>query len=113
MPYVDGKGRMYGYGESFPIEISNYGYNETVAQDYYPLTRDEALVEGYPWCDYESESKYELSDYVIPMDLAFYRRMNFPIPRKSPLTRHKERMVHLLPRKLWHRHCACNGAKSE
>ena len=141
MPYVDGKGRMYGYGESFPIEISNYGYNETVAQDYYPLTRDEALVEGYPWCDYESESKYELSDYVIPedmdevkddilekvlkcevsgkqyrlipMELAFYRRMNFPIPRKSPLTRHKERMVHLLPRKLWHRHCACNGAKSE
>jgi len=48
MPYIDKKGRVYKYGEFFPIEISPFGYNETVAQEYYPLTHEEALEKGYP-----------------------------------------------------------------
>ena len=31
-------------GEFFPIASSCYGYNETCAQDYYPLTREQALA---------------------------------------------------------------------
>ena len=42
MPYVDSKGRVYKYGEFFPAEISPFGYNETVAMDYYLLNREEA-----------------------------------------------------------------------
>jgi hypothetical protein len=33
--------------------MSPFGYNETVAQEYYPLTKEEALREGFNWSDYE------------------------------------------------------------
>jgi hypothetical protein len=133
MPYIDKKGRVYKYGEFFPMELSPFGYNETAAQDYYPLTRQEALEKGYPWFDYESEIKYQFSDYqipddisdvkddilekvlkceasggaykIIPMELQFYRRMGLPVPHRSPLQRHKDRISLLPPRKLYQRHC--------
>ncbi|OGZ78830.1 MAG: hypothetical protein A2358_00975 [Candidatus Staskawiczbacteria bacterium RIFOXYB1_FULL_37_44] len=49
MPYVDAKGRVYKYGEFLPIEISPIPYNDTVAQDYMPLTKEEADVQGHSW----------------------------------------------------------------
>jgi hypothetical protein len=51
MPYVDAKGRAYRYGEFFPSELSPFAYNETIAQEYFPLTKDEALAKGYKWRD--------------------------------------------------------------
>lgn len=48
-PYVDKKGRVYRYGELFPIEISPFAYNETIAQEYFPITEEEANEMGYPW----------------------------------------------------------------
>ena len=30
------------WGEFFPTTMSDFGYNETVAQDYFPMTKDEA-----------------------------------------------------------------------
>ncbi|MCX6807264.1 MAG: hypothetical protein NTZ80_00420, partial [Patescibacteria group bacterium] len=42
------------WGEFFPVAISPFGYNETVANEYFPLTRDQALAKGFPWSDYES-----------------------------------------------------------
>jgi len=53
MPFIDKGGRTYGYGGFFPIEVSPFCYNETVAQDYYPLTKDEAMSAGYSWKDKE------------------------------------------------------------
>ena len=41
------------WGEYFPSDISPFGYNETVAQEYFPLTREEALTRGFRWSDYE------------------------------------------------------------
>jgi hypothetical protein len=32
-------GRIYKYGEFFPSELSPFAYNETTAQEYYPLTK--------------------------------------------------------------------------
>jgi len=51
MPYVDKVGRGYKYGEFFPIEISPFAYNETLAQEYFPLTKEQALEYGYRWYD--------------------------------------------------------------
>jgi hypothetical protein len=31
-------------GEFFDPKLSQFGYNETVAQEYFPLTREEALA---------------------------------------------------------------------
>lgn len=49
MPYVDSKGRIYKYGEFFPSELSPFCYNETVAQDLFPLTKEQALEKGFKW----------------------------------------------------------------
>jgi hypothetical protein len=53
MPYIDKAGRVYGYGEFFPIELSPFCYNETVANDYYPLEKEEASKIGFSWKDPE------------------------------------------------------------
>ncbi len=53
MPYVDSKGRIYKYGEFFPMELSPFAYNETIAQEYFPLTKEEALKQGYKWKEKE------------------------------------------------------------
>jgi hypothetical protein len=47
VPYIDKKGRVYTYGEFFPIELSPFAYNETVANDFYPLDKDEILNQGF------------------------------------------------------------------
>ena len=49
MPYVDAKGRVYKFGEFFPPEISPFSYNETIANEYYPKTKEEALAGGFKW----------------------------------------------------------------
>lgn len=51
MPYTDARGCEYRYGEFFPIELSPFGYNETNAHQYFPLSRDEATASGYQWRD--------------------------------------------------------------
>jgi len=50
-PYVDKRGRVFKYGEFFPPELSPFAYNETVAQEYFPLTKEQALESGYAWKD--------------------------------------------------------------
>jgi len=55
MPYTDQKGRIYKYGEFFPPELSPFAYNETIAQEYFPLTKEEALNQGYAWKDQDTK----------------------------------------------------------
>jgi hypothetical protein len=133
MPYYDSRGREYKYGEFFPSEFSPFGYNETVAEEYIKLEKEKALEEGFNWNDYNSDVKYNFSDYIIPddikdvgddildkilkceetgkaykiipMELSFCKQAEVPIPRKSPLFRHKERVLNLLPFKLFQREC--------
>lgn len=60
VPYVDAKGRIYKYGEFFPMEISPMAYNESIAQDYFPVTREIALARGYVWREAE-ERKHAIT----------------------------------------------------
>ena len=133
VPYIDSKGHVYRYGEFFPAEFSPFGYNETTAEEYISLNKEQATEQGFIWSDYSSDIKYEFSDYeipddiknvgddilekvlkcestgkaykIIPMELSFYRQVNLPIPRKAPLARHIERMAKLLPSNLFKRKC--------
>jgi hypothetical protein len=59
IPYVDTKGRTYGYGEFFPQEFSPFAYNETIAQDYFPIGEKEAVTNGFRW------KKGEKKDYSV------------------------------------------------
>lgn len=40
-------------GEFFPIQDSTYGYNETIAQQYFPITKEEAKEKNILREDYE------------------------------------------------------------
>ena len=41
------------YGDFFPRNISAFGYNESSAMDEFPLTKEEALKQGFKWEDTE------------------------------------------------------------
>ncbi len=41
------------WGEFFPSSISPHGYNETVANEYFPMERKEAIEKNYKWMDAE------------------------------------------------------------
>jgi len=56
MPYVDKKGNIYKYGEFFPSDLSPFCYNETIAQEYFPLVKEEALEKNYIWKDIEARN---------------------------------------------------------
>ncbi len=120
------------WGEFFPIPLSSFGYNETVAQEYFPLTKEQAANKGYKWKDpdpkeYEDQT-YNLPDdifeihdsitneilacvdcgknyKIIKQELSFYKKIKLPIPRKCPDCRHKVRMAFRNPRKLYNRKC--------
>lgn len=125
------------WGEFFPINISPYGYNETVAFEYFPLTKEEALARGYKWRDKDTGAAYQGSQVqlpeniadadealcdkvlqcagssefykIIPQELKFYKRFGIALPRLSPMERHRERMKLRNPRKLWDRNCGKCG----
>ncbi|MFH0770294.1 MAG: hypothetical protein V1926_02855 [Candidatus Peregrinibacteria bacterium] len=122
------------WGEFFPIPLSPFAYNESMAQDYYPLTQNIAEHSGWSWKGEEEQKQYLGPDYVVPgtiaevddditkqilrcsvtgkpyrivpQELTFYRSLGIPVPRKCPDQRHKERMALRNPRKLWNRQCA-------
>ena len=60
MPYVDQKGKIYKYGEFFPSDLSPFAYNETIAQEYFPLTKEEAQKRNYTW-KYLEERNYQIT----------------------------------------------------
>ncbi|MBI5220712.1 MAG: hypothetical protein HY978_02670 [Candidatus Liptonbacteria bacterium] len=61
LPYRDAKGRVYAYGEFYPPEFSPYGYNETLAHEYFPLTQTEAEERGFRWIEPDNK------DYQITL----------------------------------------------
>ncbi|MFZ2150260.1 MAG: hypothetical protein WAV15_03835 [Minisyncoccia bacterium] len=137
MPYIDKKKREYKYGEFFPTEISPFGYNETIAQDYFPLSKEEISNNGYNWIErekpeYQATSlskdlpnhiKYATEDIlnlsiecefckrpykIIQNEYIFLKRFGLPLPRACFECRHQERFKKVNPPELWHRSCMCN-----
>ncbi len=41
------------WAEFYPPTLSAFGYNESVANEYFPLSREAALAQGFLWSDYE------------------------------------------------------------
>jgi len=125
------------YGEFFPSKMSNFGYNETMAQEYFPLTKKEAIKKGFKWWDKIQkttgketlkpeeipESINDVSDNIlneilacvecgrnykiVKNELNFYKKHLIPIPHKCFYCRNSERLKLENPFKLWHRQCMC------
>ena len=69
-PYVDKNGITYRYGEFFPSEMSPYKYNETVALDYFPISKEKAIYLGYSWTQRERKQVEAISSQDIKDDIS-------------------------------------------
>jgi hypothetical protein len=49
--FKDINNTVYRYGEFLPSGLSPFAYNETLAQEILPLTKEEAIARGYRWKD--------------------------------------------------------------
>ena len=56
MPYIDKEGIEYKYGEYFPTELSPFAYNDTLAQEYFTLSKEEVKNQNYQWRDNQDQS---------------------------------------------------------
>ncbi len=54
------------WGEYFPSSISPYGYNEVLAQEKYPLAKEQALQEGFRWTDIPEKETH--AERTIPAE---------------------------------------------
>ncbi|MEK7088613.1 MAG: hypothetical protein AAB913_00600, partial [Patescibacteria group bacterium] len=131
------------YGEFFPTKFSPFAYNESHAQTYIPLSKEEAQGRGFGWEDNlpgtygkETISPENIPDSIkdiqesitkdilkcdncaknyniVPAEFVFYKRENVPIPHFCYACRYKKRISLRLPRKLWHRKCMKEGCNNE
>jgi hypothetical protein len=142
MPYADAQGKIYRYGEFFPPEFSPFAYNETIAQDFFPLSVETAVKAGHLWREPEAReyritiNAGNLPDHIkdadgavlkeviacsscgrayrlIPMELAFYRRVGIPLPRECVNCRFAVRLRFVNPPKYWSRACQCAGSSDD
>lgn len=120
------------YGEFFPINLSLYPYNHTIAQDYYPLTKAEAIAKGYKWKDKDkteyknstAELPFHIKDVpegitkeilsckecgknykIIEQELRLSKRMGIPLSHLCADCRQISLNKLKNPRKLWNRKC--------
>jgi CxxC-x17-CxxC domain-containing protein len=124
------------WGEYFPKEMIPFAYNESVANEYFPLTKEEAIQKGYRWEDdiprtrgQETVSNDELPknpklfsneliaqvlkcdtcgyNYKLTLqEITFYKRIGVIIPRDCYNCRHELRMKSRNARVLWPGVCA-------
>src|SRR3989338_690963 len=58
------------YGEFFPLYISPFPYNDTVAHEYFPMIREEAMEKNLKWGD-QAEKNYKptIESKDLPEDI--------------------------------------------
>ena len=124
------------FGLFFPLDMSPFAYNETIAQDNFPLTKEEVQKRGYRWQEdiqktvrEETLKPEEIPDHIsdvsdsiteeilrclgcsrnykiIPNELQSYRKFTVPLPRKCFQCRHIDRIRRRGPMRLFGRKCS-------
>lgn len=105
------------WGQFFPAKLSPFAYNETAAQEYYPLTAETALEKGYGWISQHQNSspqnqtaqnctKCQKQFIIIPQEQNFYKKQKLPLPKICPDCRHYLRFNLRPPRKTAPRACS-------
>ena len=124
------------YGLFFPPSMAFFAYNETIGQDNLPLTKKEALAQGFRWEEdipmtkgQETLKPDQIPDHIkdvtdeilketlacivcernyrlIKPELEAYRRAMIPVPRKCFNCRHLDRLARRGPFILFDRTCA-------
>lgn len=119
--------------EFFPISLSPFHYNETVAQDFYLIGQGDVEWFGWKWKDDHTSAQYHGATKDIPEDiqdvtddilkevltcqscaknyrivwleLQLYRKLSLPIPRNCFNCRHDKRILKKRTRQLHQRKC--------
>lgn len=120
------------WGEFFPMQTSPFMYNETVANEYFPLERRVAVELGLRWSE-QPDRERSNSGVFVPSDIAdvpdklvsellscancnrgykinvkelsFYKEMKVPVPRECADCRRKKRWAMRHPHRLCQREC--------
>ncbi|MDD4628353.1 MAG: hypothetical protein PHE68_03085 [Candidatus Peribacteraceae bacterium] len=126
------------FGEFFPASCSPFPYNDTAAQEYFPLTKSQAIALGYRWQKEEPKvPKEQISSSpdsidgvkddiisrifacetcgknfkIVPQELTVYRSRRIPLPLQCPDCRYAARHAEQNPRHLRDGICAKCGKK--
>ena len=127
------------WGEFFPYALSSFGYNETVAQERFPLTEGEALARGISWHIEERKGEIpgikhsseipdaiddvtdEITRHIIACsssgkpfristpEFHYYKKNGHPVPILSPDTRYMTRALKRNNEELYERTCSRTG----
>ena len=137
IPYTDKGGRVYRYGEFFPIQFAPVHYNRTLAIEHFPITKEEAILNNWPWYDAPptehqiTQRAEELPDSIIDTDESiindvirctecgkayrliqpeydFLRHEGIAAPRLCVDCRHDARIALRNKSKLYSRQCMCD-----
>lgn len=137
-PYISKAGHVYAYGEFFPPEFSPYGYHETIANEYLPLTKEKMEIQGYNrspvkvterTCtilaeqipDNSQDVSFDITNEVlecreckqgfniVPVEVERLQKLYLPYPDKCWKCRHKRRFERSPKPFLYDRNCdKCN-----
>lgn len=95
------------WGEFFPLEMSPHPYNLTMAQRFYPLTKEEVEARGWEWLDEKEVKEFRVTD----AEAEFYRRYGIPVPEIPPMERIDRLWESMGPRELRDRQCSNCGCE--
>ena len=131
------------WGTFFPVALTPFAYNETMAKDWFPLSETDAKKRGYRWKTGDEipdvkkvinakdlpERIEDIPDDVlnwaircettkrpfriVKKELEFHRTMNLPLPHHHPEERHRMRLLRRHGRTLWERACGKCGKKTQ
>ena len=129
---IDAMRKTGEWGEFYPVGFAMFPYNETIAQEQFPLTKKEATQRGYAWRDPDAREyrpqtvalpetidtvTEKIEDEVlacrackrnykvIAQELALYRQLKTPVPPLCFYCRHTNRRMMRNPRTLYDRKC--------
>lgn len=126
------------WGEFFDPSLAPFAYNETVAQELYPLSRSNANTQWYRWQD-EQNTVWEGNVATVPdsindtqddilqqiiscqtswrlfkitkQELDFYRSNSIPLPTQHPDMRHQSRLDQRPTKNMYLRTCSKTGGE--
>ena len=121
------------WGEFFPLSLSPFSYNESVAQDFYPLTSESVEQFGGKWKIKDASAQYHWSRKVLPeniddvsddivkevltcdcceknyriigLELSLYRKLWVSVPKNCFNCRYDQRLLKKRNRTLYERSC--------
>lgn len=86
------------WGKPFPAYLTPFAYNTTLAHEYSPLTKEDALKQGLMWHDEKPKTakgaliceKSNEPYQIIPQEAKFYTKFNLPAPLTCPEQRYQD-----------------------